>query len=175
MSAYFAKRDALRRTFAVKSGAEGADDLMQELYLRLLQAEPRHEISNSEAYLYRLAFNLMIDNKRSRTRRQLREDAWMVVTGVLQDGTPLDPEPDADRLMIAKQDLAHVLAIVGLLPEQTQRVFGLHKLEELTYREVAVQLGISVSAVEKHMTRALRLILKAAASRRAQTTALTTH
>jgi RNA polymerase sigma factor (sigma-70 family) len=163
LSVYFAKREALRRTFAAKSGAEAAEDLIQELYLRLMQVPPSAEIANADAYLYRLAFNLMIDQKRSSVRRQLREDAWTSVTGFERDGAPVAQEPGADRLLIAKQDLACVLAIVGRLPEQTQRVFRLHKLEELSYREVAVRLGITVSTVEKHMTRALQRLLREAA------------
>jgi len=42
------------------------------------------------------------------------------------------------------------------LPERTRVVFVLRRLENLSYSEIGLRLGLSVSAVEKHMLRAVR-------------------
>jgi RNA polymerase sigma factor (sigma-70 family) len=48
---------------------------------------------------------------------------------------------------------------VETLPPQTQRVFRMHKLEGLSHAETAARLGVSKSAVEKHMITALKRLL----------------
>ena len=49
-------------------------------------------------------------------------------------------------------------AALGALPERTRTIFLLYRVEELCYREIAEQLGISIPAVQKHMAKALERI-----------------
>ena len=51
------------------------------------------------------------------------------------------------------------------LPERTRDVFLLHRFEEMTYSDISQHFGISLSAVEKHMIKALRLLSRAATDR----------
>ncbi len=150
----------LRRTLVARAGADAAEDLLQDLYLKIRQFDPAQPVANANAYLYRLTFNLIIDFQRSGMRRSARDDRWHRDGAVVRGGVDLAPTPGAEQALAAKQDLAKVLSALSDLPRQTQRVFKLHKFQELSYRETALALGISVSAVEKHMSRALkRLIL----------------
>jgi RNA polymerase sigma factor (sigma-70 family) len=63
----------------------------------------------------------------------------------------LDPE----RLLRGREDLQAATASLLCLPERTRTVFILRRLEGQKYRDIAQHLGISVSAVEKHMIRAI--------------------
>lgn len=160
ITAFLENREMLRRTLVARAGADAAEDLLQELYLKIRQVDPAQPIANANAYLYRLTFNLIIDIQRSGVRRWARDDRWHRDAAVVRGGADLAPTPGAEQALAAKQDLAKVMSALSKLPQQTQRVFRLHKFEELSYRETASALGISISAVEKHMSRALkRLIL----------------
>ena len=63
--------------------------------------------------------------------------------------------------MTARQRLSRINAIVETMGPQRQKVFRLHKLEGLTHQEVAARLGISRSAVEKHISMALKTLVAA--------------
>ncbi|HCX24551.1 MAG TPA: RNA polymerase sigma-70 factor, partial [Cytophagales bacterium] len=50
---------------------------------------------------------------------------------------------------------------IANLPEKTQLVFTLSRYEELSYKEIALQMGLSIKAIEKHMGKALKLLKSA--------------
>ena len=79
--------------------------------------------------------------------------------GVGQDDLhhPLD-ELSPDRILQAKQEASVAMAALAELSPRTRAAFMLVRFEGLSYKAVAAQLGISVSAVEKHVTKALRII-----------------
>ena len=60
--------------------------------------------------------------------------------------------------MAGREKLARLLATLETLPPKTQTVFRLHKFDGVSYADVAVQMGISRSSVEKHMMGALRVL-----------------
>jgi RNA polymerase sigma-70 factor (ECF subfamily) len=64
--------------------------------------------------------------------------------------------PDAEAVYEARERLARLAAAIAALPPQCRRVFTLHKLHGLSHAEVATRLNISRSAVEKHMSAALK-------------------
>ncbi len=66
--------------------------------------------------------------------------------------------PDAHEVVYASQRLNKVERAVAQLPPRCREVFLIHRLDGLSYSQIAVQLGISVSAVEKHMARACLLL-----------------
>jgi len=68
-------------------------------------------------------------------------------------------EPSAETTVAARQRLALLTEALTELSPQTQRVFRMHKFEGLSHPEVAATIGISRSAVEKHMMAALKHLL----------------
>ena len=139
-----------------------AEDLMQELWIKISQT-PTGPISHGRAYLYRMAQNLMVDRLRERQRRQRREQNWygdhanLEPTGI----EPSDPGQNAEDAMLEREEIAHVASAIANLPPGARRAFELHKLQGLSHGEVAQQLGISRSGVEKHMTVAMKYLLRA--------------
>jgi RNA polymerase sigma-70 factor (ECF subfamily) len=109
-----------------------------------------------------MANNLVLDRLRESKRRERRESAWIVG----QHGSeslqtePADPGADAEQKLIDRDENRRLAAAIEQLPAGAQRVLRMHKLEGLGHAEVAAQLGISKSAVEKHMAVAMAHLRK---------------
>ena len=159
LEAYLARRDDMRRYFLARLGS-GADveDLVQDLYLKVRDL-PADEIRNPAAFLYRLASNLMLDRLRYRRSAGARDAAWRSLHHVSVGTADVVDAPDAEAGFIARQRLDRVSEALKTLSPQTQRVFQLHKFDGLTHAETAARLRISRSAVEKHISAALKHLM----------------
>lgn len=156
VSLYLAKRTNLLRFFTLRtSSAAEAEDIVQEIFLKIVELDAA-TIENPSAYLYRLGSNLMIDRARSRSRGLARELEYF--KGDHPDGSRQAeaPIPSPEDAWEARSRLKVILAAIEQFPPKRQRVFIMHKIDGLSYAEVATTLGISRSAVEKHMTLALK-------------------
>lgn len=132
----------LRRVLRRRFGADAADDLVQEAYLRLAQSRQARVIEHPKAFLLRIAVNAGVDRQRYVQRR-------LGVGLALAHGDPAEAV-DHDDLLILKE------AILSL-PPILRDVFVLNRFEGLTYGEIAERLGISVKTVEWRMSRAIAL------------------
>ncbi len=78
LDAYLSRRDDLVRFFAARlRSMVAAEDLVQDLYIRVANLGPGERVENPSAYLYRLASNLMLDRLRSDRRSVSRDGAWL--------------------------------------------------------------------------------------------------
>lgn len=126
-----------------------AEDLAQEALMRLVRSPT--QVEHAEAYVVRIAANLL----RDRFRRERSHH-----TG-LHD--PLDDtlhelpseEPATDDVYASRERLERLLSALDELSPRCRQVFLLQRYEGMTYTAIARQLQVSVSAVEKHMMRAL--------------------
>jgi RNA polymerase sigma-70 factor (ECF subfamily) len=154
---YLERREDLVRFFTLRLRSEAAaEDLVQDMYLRLSSAAPAEVVRNPMGYLYRLGSNLMLDRLRGERRSASRDAEWRTAHHTQLAGDDLSDEPCAEDAVAARQRLTLVVQAVAELPAQTQRVFRMHKLEGSSHAEVAAALGISRSAVEKHMIAVLK-------------------
>lgn len=154
-SVYLERRDDMRRFFLARLGGRGdVEDLVQELYLKV-QAVTEEPIENPPAYLYRLASNLMLDRLRQARRSGARETEWRRTHQISIGALDVSDSPDAERAVIARQRLEKLSSALEALAPLTQKVFRLHKFEGLSHVQTAERLGISRSAVEKHVSLAL--------------------
>ena len=157
LATYLERRDDLVRFFARRlHSAAAAEDLVQDIYVRIATVEPSADVHNAPGYLYRLGSNLMLDKIRGERRRAVRDHNWRDSHRTLVGAEEVSEDPPADNALAARQRLEAVVALVRDLPEQTQRVFRMHKFDGQSHTEVARTLGISRSAVEKHCMAALR-------------------
>ena len=138
---------------------EDAEDIVQETFARFYRA--CHEIgqADSRPLLFAIAKNLLKDHWKQAGRVRA---LWLSAddTTSAWENAPSE-DPSADRRSIARQDLAGVAAAIRALPPRCRDAFLLHRFEDLSYRQIADRLGVSVSMVEKHLAEALRR-LKAA-------------
>jgi RNA polymerase sigma-70 factor (ECF subfamily) len=148
-------RAELRRFLAARSGSEAdADDLLSELWIKV-QGSQSGPISNPKSYLFRMANNLVLDRVREARRRERREADWTYEQHGGHSSEVADPSSDTERMLIEQGDLRQLADAIAQLPSGAQCVLRMHKLEGLSHGEVAERLGISKSAVEKHMAVAM--------------------
>lgn len=145
-SLYATERDRLHRLIRRIVGNRAAvEDVAHDAFIKL---SDRTLGPADHSLLFRTAQNLAIDHLRSlRVRENYArsasfEAAWR-------------DQPLPDRALAAKQRLHSLLAALQALPERTQRVFLLNRVDGLSQPEIAKFLGVSVSTVEKEMVRAL--------------------
>ena len=159
LALYLERRTNLIRFLAARSGSmTAAEDLAQELYLKLASRDREAEVGNPQAMLYRMALNLMVDRARGEARAAARDTAWRQVARTELGGVDISDEPPADEAAGSAQRLRQLVAAVELLPPQAGRAFRLHKLEGLSHAETAKVMGLSVKAVEKHVSAAVKAL-----------------
>ena len=154
-------RAALLRYFiARRVPPDEAEDILQDLVVKLA-SHASGPVAEPRAYLYRMAENLLLDRIRSEGRRRGREQAWVAA----QSGVSLDADdrPTAEQALIARERLASISAALAALPERTSFVFRRYRIDGVPQREIAGELGISLSAVEKHLQRAYHAVVEAQA------------
>jgi RNA polymerase sigma factor (sigma-70 family) len=158
IAAYLRKRADLVRFFTVRTGsAAAAEDLVQDLFVKISEMEAPADLRSPGAFLYRIGYNLMLDRAKAQRRQAARDHAWSEAAG--GDGPePIAQQPAADDALASRQRLQRLLAIVDQLPPQVAAAFRLHKFDGLSHGEVAARLGVSRSSVEKYIMTALRAL-----------------
>jgi RNA polymerase sigma factor (sigma-70 family) len=152
---------SLLRLISARMGSRtDAEDLMQELWIKLetLETGP---IANPKAYLHRMALNMANDLVRARVRQRGREAAWSDLMVAEHDTVAIDPAPSPERAYFAKREMENLSQALRTLPDRAQQAFRHHRIEGLNHAETAEAMGISKSAVEKHMATAMKYLLRA--------------
>ena len=149
----------LRRYLATVLGStHEAQDIAHDAYMRTYAAMQEQTISQPKAFLFTIARRLALNFKTRRANRMRPEE-----------NSVLDREaadmPDARAIMIGRQERGALEAAIAGLPAGCREVLILRTMEELSHREIAEQLGLSRSTVEKHLARALRLLREAMAEK----------
>lgn len=166
LAAYLERRASLVRFLAARAGSlAAAEDIAQDLYLKIVARDRAAEVGAPAAMLYRMALNLMLDRARGEVRAVVRDTAWRQVARSEIGGVDVADEPAADDAVASAQRLRQLVAAVQDLPPQAGRAFRLHKLEGLSHAETARAMGLSVKAVEKHVSAALKALTAKLASR----------
>ena len=149
---YRSQMPRLKRFFTRRGAADDVLDLVQETFRRLLRvtADDAVSLECPEAYLARVADNLMRDRARSSAERAAIHQR------------PLDEDRvggvDPHRLLEARDLTARVDAALATVKPKTRTIFLMHRLDGLSYVEIAQAQGMSVGGVEKQMAKALAAI-----------------
>jgi len=126
-----------------------AEDLVQQSFVKLWEQRATFEVQWSvKAYLYKMVHNRCLNRIRD---AQTREKYKVYNAAQLEQGYENDPGA-------ASELNERILQALDTLPTECRRIFELSRFEELKYREIADQLGISIKTVETQMGKALRLM-----------------
>lgn len=144
-------RPGLVRYFFRHLGSrDDAEDLAQEVFVRFAQQRTGRIVS-FEAFLFQIAANLLRDRfRRNRTHHVSQHFAL--------DGHAdnlLGEVPSEEAVYEEQERWQAFLKVLEELPPKCRTVFLLQRFEGMTYSAIAQRLAISVSAVEKHMMRAM--------------------
>lgn len=135
----------------MRIGEEDSRDIAQEAATRLLRYRQSEPPDAWRALLYRIAINVVRD--RARRERLERPSQWVDTTGPAASAPP-SPE----QHVIDQQALARVRAAILELPARRRAIYLMQRMDDMSYSEIARHLGISVKAVEKQMSLALRAL-----------------
>jgi RNA polymerase sigma-70 factor (ECF subfamily) len=142
----------LRYLYRVWPRRDDVTDLRQETYARVFESARISRPVNPNAFLFATARHLMTD--RLRRERVVSIEA----VGDIEELNVLIDELTPERRNIARQEFKRLAAAFDQLPAKCREVIWLRRVQELSQREVAVHLRITESAVEKHISRAVRLL-----------------
>jgi len=126
-------------------GRSDPEELLHAAYLRLLRYKAQHAVENVAAFLVRTAVNIGVDN--------YRHDRFIADVAPETLGTS-ENSPLQDEVLASRVRLERVREGLSRLTPRTREIFLMHRLDEMKYREIAERLGISQSAVEKHIAKA---------------------
>lgn len=127
---------------------DDADDLVQDVFFRF--ARLRDSVSRLEkprAYLSRIAANLLKDRSKL--------DARHSVQSHVPANEEMLPGIDQERALEARDMLRRLDAALLQLSPKTREIFIAHRVEGMSYSEIAERTGLKVKRVEKHMSKAI--------------------
>jgi RNA polymerase sigma-70 factor (ECF subfamily) len=125
------------------------DDLVQETYARLLRAHARGTVDHPRGLLFATAGNAARDLFRRRVTANTIPITEFVVSRVY------DAAPNAAEAASRRQEASLLAAAIAELPPRCREILVLRKFENLSHREIAERLGLSVHTVEAQLTKAL--------------------
>lgn len=134
-----ANRDRIVRFLQVRGAGDAAEDLFQDLWMRLTERQTG-PVAEPLAYVMRAANNLMLDRYRSTRQSERRDQAWSDVTAV--EG------PSAERMLISREQLAIIERAITATGERPARIFRRFRMDGIQQREIANEMGVSLSTVE---------------------------
>ncbi|RXE87388.1 RNA polymerase sigma factor [Pseudoalteromonas sp. A757] len=141
---------ALKRFLTRKLGcSDTASDILQIIAEKLLLKKVKRTVENPTAYLYRSAHNEVINYLRSKQVRTQSESLYMKVY--------VDSQiPDISKSYIDSCDLRCLRIALDELPLLTRQIFFMYTFNGIKQRDIAAQLAISLSSVEKRLTVAIK-------------------
>lgn len=134
-----ANRDRIIRFLEVRGAGTAAEDLFQELWMRLVR-RPGGPIAEPLAYIMRAANNLMLDRYRSQRQQQLRDQAWGEAATL--------PKASAEASLISREQLAAVDKAIDAMGERPARIFRRFRIDGIAQRDIAAEMSVSLSTVE---------------------------
>ncbi len=129
--------------------ASAREDVVQEVYLRLASYEQVESLQDPRPFIFRIAENLIRDRFRRHARHQTSKHE------LLDDNTLSSESPAPDQAAEDKQELARVREAILVMPEPARTAFVLSRFEDMSYREIAGHMGVTIKTVEKYISVAL--------------------
>lgn len=129
-----------------------ADDIVQDAFHNILNVHNLDVIENPRAYLYQAARNIAL----TKIRRQGYQASYLAS---LDSAEPFSE--NLDQHLLAEVDLESVRTVLNGLSEKDRRTFLLNRIDGKSYKEISLELNVTVSTVEKRMMKVLSQIRRA--------------
>ncbi len=143
-----------------------AEELMQELFIKLNGSKNLDKVNNLTAYAYRAAINLAFDWRRSRKRTPLRLD--QVHEPASNDNSPLSK-------LIQTEELEEILNAIGRVNGPSREAFVMRYIQQQSTDDIAEQLGKTPHQVRALCSRALNHLRDVLGPEQAQSSGKETH
>lgn len=134
-----ANRDRIVRFLEVRGAGDGAEDLFQDLWMRMTDRKTG-PIADPLPYIMRAANNLMLDRYRSARQSDLRDKAWGEASAT--------QIPSTETSLISREQLALVETAITATGERPARIFRRFRVDGIHQRDIASEMGVSLSTVE---------------------------
>lgn len=136
-----------------RTSPEDIDEIIQEAYCRLATLDTVAHIGSPISYFLSTARNLLA--------RRLRRQRIVPMEALVQVDSYQDDGPSPEELAIAKMAHRTMLALIDDLPERCAKIVRLRKIEGLSQKQIAAQLGTTEKAIEKQVWLGVRLLREA--------------
>jgi len=129
-----------------------ACDIIQEAYLKTLEKSKKLTLENERAFLYKVTKNIVID--------EIRKTDKISTVDYEYDNfiSPVVDQPE--EIAIKDNYYKSLMKEVDSLPLRTKEAFVFNVIDGYDRKETAFMMGITVSAVDKHIGRASKLLQK---------------
>jgi RNA polymerase sigma-70 factor (ECF subfamily) len=139
----------VRRGFPV----DQSEDCVQDVFLRMARTDLA-SVVDTEAYLFTVASSVAIDHRRrSASRHAADHDQIDKIEIESKEASPC-------RVLEDREAIVRLDRVLDELSGRTREIFLLNRLDGLSYTQLAVRFGLSVAAIEKHMSKALAHLRK---------------
>lgn len=128
---------------------QDADDLVHDAWIKLASVQLTQTIEQPEAFLMKAALNLSIDAHRAqavRGEQVLPEDVVII-----------DGRPSTDDVVLSRERLQRLSECLARMSETTRKIYLAHKLDGVSYKDLAKRHGMTRSGVEWHISKAVML------------------
>ena len=147
---------ALKRYLHGKMNSpEDAEEVVQEAFLRLQGVQDWNRIQNPKAYLYKTAHHIVIEH--------YKKNAQFAIDSLsgIEDFDVIDPGANLETQLIAQQEMEIISRVITQLPQRCREAFVLKKYRQLSHKDIAAIMDISVKTVEKHLAHGLMCCYRA--------------
>lgn len=154
--AFLACRNRLAKAISRIVPPQDIEDIVQETYVKVCEYVTQNQVNEPRALMLTVARNLALDHvKRSEYRLTRGVDGDLDIESILARDATDQSFAEAS----SNQEFARFCDAVRQLPVQARRAFILKKVYGFSQREIALELNISESTVEKHIANGLRQCL----------------
>ncbi len=142
----------LARLRRILPNSDDVEDIAAEAMARAYTATDFTRIAAGRSYLFQIVRNLLIDSA--------RRDK-IVSLDLLADIESLQIDDGMEAGLHARDELRHLQAVIETLPIQCRRAFVLRRVYDRSVKDIAEEMGLSVSTIEKHLAKAVTRVMQA--------------
>lgn len=146
---FLVSRESIKRVVSRIVPPHEIEDIVQETYVRLCQVNDIGKIHSPKSFMFTTARNLALDyQKQANVRLVDKVDDWQEFEQMLNN----DAKDEVYQQVESSHEFSQFCDAIRQLPTQTRKVFVLKKVYGYSQKEIAQQLSLSESTIEKHIS-----------------------